>query len=105
MQNPFDWEQAMETTRRSVAAASSNSENAVAGMVRLLEEIGHHSSDLATLTKAVNLLGEQQSQQIVHSKAALDLAQDHNPGSPRLVSWELLILFAVGVAFGACIVS
>lgn len=105
MQKPFDWEQAMETTRRSAAAASSNSENAVAGMVRLLEEIGHHSSDIATLTKAVNLLGAQQSQLIAQSQAALDSVQDHNLGSPRLIALGLLILFAVGVAFGGFIVN
>ena len=50
MQEPFDWEQAMDTTRRSAAAASLNSENAIAGMAKLLREIDRHSSKLASLT-------------------------------------------------------
>ncbi|MBO9429679.1 hypothetical protein [Sulfitobacter sp. R18_1] len=52
MQEPYDWEKAMDTTRRSAAAASQNSEHAVAGMAKLLREIDRHSLKLAKLTKA-----------------------------------------------------
>lgn len=105
MQEPFDWEQAMETTRRSATAASQNSENAVAGAAKLLREIDRHSSRLASLTKAIDQLATMQSQQIARSQAALNRAQGDNRGSPRLLALGLLTAFAGGVAFGGFIVS
>lgn len=105
MQETFDWEQAMETTRCSAMAASQNSENAVAGISKLLREIDHHSSRLANLNKAIDQLETTQGQQITRSQALLDRVQDENRGSPRLLALGFLAVFAVGVAFGAFIVS
>ena len=105
MQETFDWEQAMETTRRSSTAASQNSENAVAGMSKLLREIGHHSNKLASLTKNIDQLTATQGQQVAHSKAVLDRAQGDNRHSWRLPALGLLVVFALGVAFGGFIVS
>ena len=105
MQNPFDWEQAMETTRRSAAAASPNSENAVAGMTTLLQEMNRHSSIMKGLTIAVNKLEDQQAQQMVQSKVVLNqLSEDDQPPT-RFIPLGLLALFVVGVAFGGYIVS
>lgn len=105
MQEPFDWEQAMETTRRSATAASRNSENAVAGMSKLLREIGQHSNKLANLTKTIDQLSATQEQQVAQSKAILNRAQGDNRHSWRLPALGLLVVFAVGVAFGGYIVS
>ncbi|MDB2579290.1 hypothetical protein N9Y00_09715 [Tateyamaria sp.] len=105
MQEPFDWEQAMETTRRSAIAASQNSENAVAGMSKLLREIDHHSNKLASLTKTIDQLAATQEQQVAHSKAAHNRAQSDNRHSWRLPALGLLAVFAVGVAFGGYFVS
>lgn len=85
MQEPFDWEQAMETTRRSATAASQNSENSVAGMSKLLREIDRHSIKIASLTETIDQLAYKQEQQV----AALGL----------------LAVFAVGVVFGGFIVN
>lgn len=105
MQEPFDWEQAMEQTRRSASAASQNSENTIAGMSKLLREIDHHSSKLASLNKVIDQLEITQGQQIARSQAALDRAQGDNRGFPRLLALGLLAVFAGGVAFGGYIVS
>ncbi|EDZ46500.1 hypothetical protein RBY4I_1715 [Rhodobacterales bacterium Y4I] len=105
MQEPFDWEQAMETTRRSAAAASQNSENAVAGMSKLLREIDRHSSSLASLTKAIDQVAATQAQEVARSKANLDHAQGDNRHSWRLPALGLLATFAVGVVFGGFFVS
>jgi hypothetical protein len=105
MQEPFDWEQAMETTRRSATAASQNSENAVAGMSKLLREIDRHSNNLASLTKIIDHLAATQGQQVAHSKAAFNRAQGDNHRSWRLPALGLLAVFAVGVALGGFIVN
>jgi len=105
MQNPFDWEKAMETTRRSATSASLNSENAVAGMTKLLREINHHSSKLKTLTIAVNQLEGQQKQQMAQSATVLHQVLNPSQFSPRLIALGLFALFAAGVAFGGYIVS
>ncbi|WP_171091286.1 hypothetical protein [Ruegeria sp. HKCCD9179] len=105
MQEPFDWEQAMETTRRSATAASQNSENAVAGMSKLLREIDRHSSKLSSLTKIIDRLADAQDQQVAHTKAAFNRAQGDNRHSCRLPALGLLAAFAVGVVFGGFIVS
>ena len=105
MDEAFDWEQAMDTTRRSAAAASLNSENAVAGMAKLLREIDRHSSKLVSLTKTIDQLETTQGQQIDRSQTVLDRAQGDNRGSPRLLALGLLAVFAAGVAFGGYIVS
>ncbi len=105
MQEPFDWEQAMETTRRSATAASQNSENAVAGMSKLLREIDRHSNNLASLTETIDQLVATQGQQVALSKAVLNRAQGDNRHSWRLPALGLFAVFAVGVAFGGFIVS
>ncbi|EAQ46600.1 hypothetical protein MED193_15432 [Roseobacter sp. MED193] len=105
MQEPFDWEQAMETTRRSAAAASQNSENAVAGLSKLLRVIDHHSNKLANLTKAINQLEATQKHQVNHSKSTLERTQGENRHSWRLPALGLLAVFAVGVVFGGSIVN
>jgi ABC-type transporter Mla subunit MlaD len=105
MQEPFDWEQAMETTRRSAAAASQNSENAVAGMSKLLREIDRHSNEIARLTKAIDQAAATRAQQVARSKANLDHAQGDSHHSWRQPALGLLAIFAVGVGFGGFIVS
>ncbi|MEQ3679890.1 hypothetical protein [Pseudophaeobacter sp.] len=105
MQEPFDWEQAMETTRRSATAASQNSENSVAGMSKLLREIDRHSIKIASLTETIDQLAYKQEQQVAASKAALNHAQGDNRHSWRLPALGLLAVFAVGVALGGFIVS
>lgn len=105
MQEPFDWEQAMETTLSSAMAASQNSENAVAGMSKLLRAIDHHSNKFATLSKGIDQLAIIQEQQVAHSKAVLNRAQGDNRHSWRLPALGLLVVLAVGVAFGGFIVS
>jgi hypothetical protein len=105
MQEPYDWEQVMETTMRSAMAASQNSENAIAGISKLLREIDRHSCKLASLTKAINQLETTQGQQITRSQTLLDRAQGDNRGSPRLLALGFLVVFTVGVVFGGFIVS
>ncbi|SFF11631.1 hypothetical protein SAMN04488523_11914 [Sulfitobacter brevis] len=86
-------------------AASLNSENAVAGMTKLLREIDHHSSKLKALTITVSLLEEQQTQQIVQSKAVLQQILEASRFSPRLIAFGLLAFFAGGAVLGGFIVS
>jgi hypothetical protein len=105
MQEPFDWEQAMETTRRSATAASQNSENSVAGMSKLLREMERHSIKIARLTETIDQLGYTQEQQVTASKAALNRTLGDNRHSWRMPALGLLVVFAVGVAFGGFIVS
>lgn len=105
MQEPYDWEKAMETTRRSAAAASKNSEHAVAGMAKLLREIDRHSNKIASLTKTIDQLGATHRQQVARTRTALDCAQGNNRVFPRLLALGLLAVFAGGVALGGYIVS
>ncbi|WP_170593065.1 hypothetical protein [Ruegeria arenilitoris] len=105
MQDPFDWEQAMETTRRSAAAASQSSENAVAGMSKLLREIDRHSSKIAGLTETIDQLAAKWEQQVAPSQAVLKKTEGDNRHSWRLPALVWLAGFAVGAAFGGFIVS
>ncbi|WP_132860538.1 hypothetical protein [Shimia isoporae] len=105
MQEHFDWEQAMETTRRSAAAASQNSENAVAGMSKLLRAIDRHSSNLADLSKRIDKAVDLQAQQIAGSKAVLNRTQADNHRSWRPIALGYLAIFVGGVVFGGNIVS
>ncbi len=105
MQEPFDWEKAMETTRRSAAAASQNSENSVAGMAKLLREIDRHSISQGKLTKAVQELEARQSKQLAAIQARLNSAQGDSRPFWRLPLLGLLAVFVVGVVFGGFIVS
>ncbi|SHI33876.1 hypothetical protein SAMN05444404_0027 [Ruegeria lacuscaerulensis ITI-1157] len=105
MQETYDWEQAMEATRRSAAAASQNSEHAVAGMAKLLREIDRLSSRQSKLTDTIASLESTLAQQIAQTKAALNRAQGDNRHSRRLPALGLFAVFAVGVAFGGFIVS
>lgn len=105
MQEVYDWEEAMERTRRSAAAASQNSERAVAGMVKLLREIDRHSDKIVGLTKATDRLSATQENQVARSQAVLDLTQSGDRGYPRLLALSYLITFAIGAASGGFIMN
>ncbi|WPZ28508.1 hypothetical protein T8A63_12805 [Sulfitobacter sp. OXR-159] len=100
MQDPYDWEKAMETTRRSAAAASQNSEHAVAGMAKLLREIDRHSIKLASLTRAVEKLDEARPPQEQHRQVPVPSQR-----SCQLRVLGSLSIFAIGVAFGGYFMS
>lgn len=80
-------------------AASQNSENAVAGMSKLLREIDRHSCKLASLTKAIDQLEATQGQQITRSQTLLDRAQGDNRGSLRLLALGFLNCLSVQTPF------
>ncbi|MAE90447.1 MAG: hypothetical protein CMI67_12790 [Pelagibaca sp.] len=105
MKEPFDWEQAMETTRRSAAAASQNSEHAVAGMAKLLREIDRHSSRLSNLTGTIEKLEAIHAEQISQIRAALNCVKGDSRPSLRLPALGLLPAFVVGVACGGFFMS
>ena len=90
MQEPIDWEQAMETTMRSARAASQNSENAVAGMSKLLREMDRHSCKLSSLVKTIENFSATQDQQFALSQSIIDRAQGDNRGFPRLLALGFL---------------
>ncbi len=100
MQEPYDWEKAMETTRRSAAAASQNSEHAVAGMAKLLREIDRHSIKVVGLAKAVQELQAVQPAPI----QGIQVAARHLR-TRRFHALVFLGVFAAGVALGGYFMS
>lgn len=105
MQEAFDWQETMEMTRRSAAAASQNSEHTLAGMSKLLREADRLSLKISSLTTEVEKIEAGHAQQTLACKALLKRAQGDNRASPRLLALGFLAAFAVGVGFGGFIVS
>lgn len=105
MQEPFDWEQAMEATRRSATAASRNSEHAVAGMAKLLRELDRYYGKLSSLTSAIDKLEGNLTQKIAHTQTALNRDRGDSRPSWRLPALGLLAAFVVGVACGGYFVN
>lgn len=96
MNDQFDWETAMQDSRRSAAAASRNSENAVAGMGKLLQENRHLSQKVANLADKLTTL------EIGLSQLAAPNRQDHHEsaGNCRHSVRQLALIFAGGMAVG-----
>lgn len=110
MKQHIDWETMMETTLHGAQAASRNSENAVAGMAKLLRDFNHLSSKTQTVKVSqkeiqTSLTELQDVQKTL--VAALDRPQPRPVLRPSLVAiiGTLAVVFAVGATFGGYIVS
>jgi hypothetical protein len=105
MQEPFDWELAFEATMRSAMAASQNSENAVAGMAKLLREIDQNSRRISKVSSTITDLETALNFQTELLKAQRNQPQAASPHSLRNLALGLCVAFAVGATCGGFIVS
>lgn len=105
MKEAFDWEDAMTSTRRSAAAASQNSEHAVAGMAKLLREIDRHSVKLGSQTRSIERLAALLEEQAARSRVVRTRTQPTVPRPSRLLASGFIVAFVAGVAFGGYIAS
>ena len=102
MSENINWEETIRATERSAQAASRNSENAIGGMVKLLERIDRLSSRLDAVKQDLTRLKDFQTQ--LHSTVA---SKQEDCARPfwRIQAASWLVSFVSGGAFVAFIVN
>ena len=101
MNEPMDWQAAMETTELATTSAAKRTDRAISGIAQLLETQGQHSSLLKSIRKELVLTAE-------HLTEMDQSLVQRAPEAPPLPSfnWKLIMAtFAVGSLCGAFFVS